>query len=157
MDQFILSTEHLDERHQFACWREECMQRMVGITPERAGNRGFAGTVTASISEAVVRLQMRSEDFIATRGSQDIARVGWQDSISLVRHIGDGVLYKQSGREQQRLGQRDFLAFDPSLPIYADAKTARWWSSSTTIAATASERSPIPSRSSMVIRSSRSC
>jgi AraC-like DNA-binding protein len=123
MHQFILSTEHLDERDQFAYWREECMQRIVGMTPERVGNTGFAGTITASISEAVVRMEMRAEDFIGIRNSQDVARVGWQDSICLIRNIGDGVLYEQTGRERQHPGKHDLLVFDPSLPLYAEAKT----------------------------------
>jgi AraC-like DNA-binding protein len=124
MHQFILSTENLDERDQFAYWREECMQRMVGMTPERGEHKGFVGSITASISDAVVRMQMQTEDFTATRKSQDIARVGWQGSICLVRHIGDsGVLYEQSGREPQRTGKGDLLVFDPSLPLYAEAKT----------------------------------
>jgi hypothetical protein len=65
---------------------------MVGMTPEREEHKAFAGSIAASISDVVVRMQMRVEDFIATRKSKEIARVGWEDWICLVRHSGDGVL-----------------------------------------------------------------
>jgi hypothetical protein len=45
MHQFILSTEHFHIRHQFAYWREECVQRRAGMTAERGGNKGSAGTM----------------------------------------------------------------------------------------------------------------
>jgi AraC-like DNA-binding protein len=119
MDRVRISTDHLPERDQFSFWREELLEGRVGTTAERSDRGSFAGEVNFLISPSVVRMRMQAEGFTAPRRSTEIARVGWQDSICLFHHVGDGIRFDRRGRERLRLGNGhgQILVLDPSLPV----------------------------------------
>jgi AraC-like DNA-binding protein len=127
MERTILSTAPLADHEKFEFWREECMLRVMGISVEHTERETFAGALSVAASQSVVKLQIRMQagPYRLRRTQAEIARVGWDDSVFLIRPSGGHAEYRQSGRAPDRVGVKELLLADPTAPSFSTGRVGQ--------------------------------
>lgn len=127
MERTFLSTAPLADHEKFEYWREECMLRVMGISVEHADREAFAGTLSVAASQSVVKVQMSMQagPYRLRRTQAEMARVGWEDSVFLIRPYGGHSEYRQYGRATDSVGVRELLLADPTAPSFGRGMVGR--------------------------------
>jgi AraC-like DNA-binding protein len=125
MRRFVFSTDDLPQTERFSLWRETISEGLFGTSPERPegeANAPFSGRLEALIGGPVAYAHYRISPYRVRRRAQDIARVGWSDSVLLYRNWSNGVRMNYGGMEFAPQPGDLFVA-DPTIPLEAFART----------------------------------
>jgi AraC-like DNA-binding protein len=122
MEHSYLSTAPLPDLEQFAFWREECMLRIMGLSVDHSERKTFAGALSVSATQTLVKVQMNMQagPYRLRRTETEMARVGWAESVFLIRQNGEHSEYRQTGRAPERVGAQEFLLADPTIPSFSN-------------------------------------
>jgi AraC-like DNA-binding protein len=115
-----LSTAPLADDEKFEFWREECMLRVMGISVDHAERETFSGDLSIAASRSVVKVHMNMQagPYRLRRTAAEMSRVGWAESVFLIRPSGGHAEYRQTGRAPDRVGVQELLLADPTAPSF---------------------------------------
>ncbi len=111
----VWRSDGVAERDQFASWREAVCQHVYAMTPEREGQGGFRGAITASRIGGLDFIELQSEGHVVSRGREDIARVA-SDTYYIYCQLANSAWLRQSGREFVA-EPGDIVIADPDIPF----------------------------------------
>jgi AraC-like DNA-binding protein len=109
----------IPERDQFASWREACCQHVYAITPERADQGGFRGSMQARRLGGLDAVDLQCEGHRVLRRAEDIRRAP-SDTYYVYCQIGEAAWFLQEERHVLAL-RGDIVLADPNVPFSTGA------------------------------------